>query len=112
MPACHIGTGSDRIRKDTIRDHLIHSRLFAHYLRINREMYQSATVEPFVALEKKVHRQVQRVIRDVQAAVAADGEAPEAEQAPALAEEMRRRVSCALESVARVQAVLEGLVSH
>lgn len=74
-------------------------------------MYRSATVNSFAALEQKVHEQVQMVIRDVQAAVAADGEAPEAEQAPALAEAMGRQVSCALESVACVQAVLEGLVS-
>ncbi|PLN80725.1 hypothetical protein BDW42DRAFT_170368 [Aspergillus taichungensis] len=106
------GTGSDRIRKDTICDHLTHSRLFANYLRINRQMYQSATVASFDALEQKVHEQVQMAIRDVQAVVAADGEAPEAEQAPALAEAMGRQVSCALESVARVQAVLEGLVSQ
>ena len=94
-----------------MRDHLTHSRLFAKYLRINQHMYQSATVASFAALKQKVHEQVRMVIRDVQAVVAADGEAPEAEQASALAEEMGRQVGCALESVARVQAVLEGLVS-
>ena len=74
-------------------------------------MFKTAVTAAFVALRRKIYEHVQMIITDVQAVVVADGGPPEAEQAPALAEEMGRQVSCALERVTHVQAVLEALVS-
>lgn len=68
--------------------------------------------ERFNALEEKIREQVQRIVRDLQAVVAADGEAPEAEQAPALAEELNSRLEVAQRIVETAQTILQELAPH
>jgi hypothetical protein len=92
-----------------MRDYLTHSRLFANYSDNTEEIYRSAVAEPFNNLERKVHEEVQRVVRDIQVVVASDGEAPEAEQAHVLAAKLRSGLESAQVTVKSAQDVLREL---
>ncbi|KAL4891702.1 hypothetical protein BDV59DRAFT_181582 [Aspergillus ambiguus] len=106
------GNGSDRRRKNKMRDHLASSGLFANYSESARGIYLACVAERFDALQGQIHEQVQRIVRDLQVVAVADGAAPEAEQAPALAEEMNSRVEVAQRAMGTIHTVLQELASH
>ena len=65
--------------------------------------------EQLNSLQARIHEQVQRIVRDLRAVVAADGGAPEAERAPALAEELNSRLEGAQRIVESARAILREL---
>ncbi|KAJ5295831.1 hypothetical protein N7508_010652 [Penicillium antarcticum] len=94
------GPGSDRLRKDHMEDHLRNSRLFASYSTHAKNVYGGIMTESLKALQEEIDKQVEGIVLDFHAVVADEGEIPEAERAPALANELRSLIQSG-------QAILE-----
>lgn len=75
-------------------------------------MYRASVAERFNALQEKIQEQVQRIVRDLQVVVAADGEAPEAVQDPELAEELNSKFEAAQRVVESARDILRELEPH
>ncbi|KAJ5610470.1 hypothetical protein N7510_007189 [Penicillium lagena] len=105
------GSGSDSRRKEIIRNHLMHSRIFADYHNRTRAEYSENIQGLFDVLQEKITEQVNNIARDFQAMIAGEGEVPEAEQAPAMAAQLKSNVESAEEILKKAQVVLQQ-VSH
>ena len=93
-----------------MRNHLMHSRLFSTYHTRTREIYSRELTEKFEELQSTISQEVENIVRDLHAVVAGEGEIPEAQQDPALAELLSSSLETAQEVLGNVQAVLQSLV--
>ncbi|KGO42065.1 hypothetical protein PEX1_069780 [Penicillium expansum] len=98
------GGGSDSRRKKIMNDHLTHSRLFAEFSNLARSEYTNVVTGCFNALQESVTEQIESLVRDFHAVVTVEGQASEAEQAPALAEALRSRFG-------RIEEILQSTMS-
>ncbi|CAI7660451.1 unnamed protein product [Penicillium crustosum] len=83
------GSGSDKRRKSHMEDHLRNSRLFSKYSIHAKNVYGGLMAESLGSLQEKIDNQIEGIVLDFQAVVVNEGEIPEAERAPALANELR-----------------------
>ena len=92
-----------------MREHLTHSRLFADLSNLTSREYTTIATDYFDALQKGINEQIESVVRDFHAVVSVDGQVPEAEQAPALAEALRSRLGGIEEILQSTQGVAQEL---
>ncbi|OQE20840.1 hypothetical protein PENFLA_c015G08880 [Penicillium flavigenum] len=83
------GPGSDKRRKSHMEDHLRNSRLFSKYSTHAKNVYGGIMAESLKSLQEKIDNQIEGIVLDFHAVVVNEGEIPEAERAPSLANELR-----------------------
>ncbi|KAJ5421592.1 hypothetical protein N7491_010037 [Penicillium cf. griseofulvum] len=83
------GKGCDKRRKSHMEDHLRNSRLFSKYSRHAKNVYGGITAKILKSLQEDIDNQIEGIVLDFHAVVVNEGEIPEAERAPALANELR-----------------------
>lgn len=72
-----------------MENHLRNSRLFSAYSRRATDVYGGVMAESLKSLQKEIDNQIEGIVLDFHAVVADEGEIPEAERAPSLANEQR-----------------------
>ncbi|CAI7666524.1 unnamed protein product [Penicillium discolor] len=83
------GPGCDKRRKSHMEDHLRNSRLFSKYKTHAKNVYGGIMAERLESLQEEIDNQIEGIVLDFHAVVVNEGEIPEAERAPALANELR-----------------------
>ncbi|KAF4771133.1 hypothetical protein HAV15_012667 [Penicillium sp. str.  len=83
------GPGCDKRRKSHMEDHLRNSRLFSKYSSHAKNVYGGIMAESLKSLQEEIDNQIEGIVLDFHAVVVNEGEIPEAERAPALANELR-----------------------
>ncbi|KAJ6150057.1 hypothetical protein N7471_001256 [Penicillium samsonianum] len=83
------GPGCDKRRKSHMEDHLRNSRLFSKYSTHAKNVYGGVMAESLKSLQEEIDNQIEGIVLDFHAVVVDEGEIPEAERAPSLANELR-----------------------
>ncbi|KAJ5759390.1 hypothetical protein N7520_006546 [Penicillium odoratum] len=99
------GTGSDRRRKDIMRNHLRNPGLFGIYLSRAKADYSEVVSEQLRFLRQKILEQVNDIKRDSQTVVAPDDEAAEADRAPEVARGLNSRLPVASNVLVNAQTI-------
>jgi hypothetical protein len=90
-------------------DHLRNSRLFSKYSAHAKDVYEWVMTESFKSLQEEIDKQVEGIMLDFHAVVADEGEIPEAERAPALANELRSLLQNGQATVDKAQRIAQEL---
>ncbi|KAJ5646831.1 hypothetical protein N7490_003203 [Penicillium lividum] len=101
------GTGSDRRRKDIMRNHLRNPGLFGIYLDRAKVDYSEVVSEQLRFLRQKILEQVVDIKRDSHTVVAPDNEAAEADRAPEVARGLDSRLAVASSVLVNAQTILQ-----
>jgi hypothetical protein len=90
-------------------DHLRNSRLFSKYSAHAKDVYDVVMTESFKSLQEEIDKQVEGIVIDFHAVVVDEGEIPEAERAPALANELRSLLQGGQATVDSAQRIAQEL---
>jgi UTP:GlnB (protein PII) uridylyltransferase len=94
-----------------MEDHLRNSRLFSAYCTTAKNVYGGVIAESLKSLREEIDNQIEGIVLDFHAVVADEGEMPEAERAPSLANELRSLIQsgqATLDDTKRIAQQLNG----
>ncbi|KAJ5946030.1 hypothetical protein N7454_002869 [Penicillium verhagenii] len=99
----HTGKGSDKRRKDEMREFLMSSQMFLKYHHLTKSIYFKKINKRFKIFQKEILEEVEKIVRDLNMVVADEGEVLEAAQKPTLAGMVKAGVETAQSTLSRAQ---------